>query len=109
MALDDENEHGDELEDFGEELSSDYKEETEEGLGEEGEEIEEEVAYRGGGDGDPRSGACARRRQLPSLRPPPKKAPAKKKAAKKAKAPAKKPVKKAAKKAAKTKKPAAKA
>ena len=45
MAFDDENERGDELEDFGEELSSDYKEETEEGLEGEGEEIEEEVSY----------------------------------------------------------------
>ena len=45
MAFDDENEPGDELEDFGDELSSDYKEETEEGLGEEGEEIEEEVSF----------------------------------------------------------------
>ena len=45
MAFDDENEHGDELEDFGDELSSDYKEETEESLGDEGEEMEEEVSF----------------------------------------------------------------
>ena len=45
MAFDDENEPGDELEDFGDELSSDYKEEAEEGLGDEGEELEEEVSY----------------------------------------------------------------
>ncbi len=36
MAFDDENEPGDELEDFGDELSSDYKEEAEEGLGRRG-------------------------------------------------------------------------
>ncbi len=43
MAIDDDKEKGDDLEELGEELSSDYKEE--EGLGEEGEELEEEVAY----------------------------------------------------------------
>ena len=44
MAFDDENESGNELEDFGEELSSEYREEEEEGPGEEGEDIEEEAA-----------------------------------------------------------------
>ena len=39
MAFDDQKQHGDDLEELGEELSSDYKEE--EGLGEEGEELEE--------------------------------------------------------------------
>ena len=44
MALDKENDAGD-LEDYGEELSSDYREEEEESAGEEGEELGEEVSY----------------------------------------------------------------
>jgi hypothetical protein len=96
MAFDDENEPGDELEDFGDELSSDYKEETEEGLGEEGEEIEEEVSYEieetvTGSS----SRACARApRHAPQ-------SPGQEKPAKKAAPKPKQPVKKAAKKIAK--------
>ena len=45
MAFDREKEPGDELEDYGDELSSDYREE-EEATGEEGEELEEEISYK---------------------------------------------------------------
>src|SRR3979490_1058489 len=51
MAIDKEkeNEPGDELEDLGEEISSDYREEEEESAGDEGEELEEEVSYESEG------------------------------------------------------------
>jgi len=39
MDFDKDEKAGDELEDYGDELSSDYKEEAEERLGEEGEEL----------------------------------------------------------------------
>ncbi|MBZ5544873.1 MAG: hypothetical protein LAO07_14530 [Acidobacteriia bacterium] len=46
MAFDvNDREPGDDLEDYGDELSSDYKEEEAEQAAEEGEELEEEVSY----------------------------------------------------------------
>ena len=45
MAFDKEHQPGDELEDYGEELSSNYREEDEETTGDEGKDLEEEVSY----------------------------------------------------------------
>jgi outer membrane biosynthesis protein TonB len=98
MKIDKGNEPGDELEDFGDELSSDYKEE--EAAGEEGEELEEEVSYEAGETTIPvkTPGAPAAPeapRPAPSVAPKP--APSRPKAVKKAKRKAKKPARKKAK------------
>src|SRR6267143_1366975 len=83
MAFDTEKEPGDELEDYGNELSSDYREE--EGGAGEGEEIEEEVSYER--ETTVTEGpSVVTPRPAPAGTPPAKPAPAIKRAARKPKA-----------------------
>ena len=74
MDFDQEDRPGDELEDYGDELSSDYKEEEEEISGEEGDELAEEVSYKveetittGAAPVIPAAAEAPNRRRLPSV------------------------------------------
>ena len=97
MFESDDREPGEELEDFGDELSSDYREEEEDLDGDEGDMPEHEIAYE--------VEETAGKPPEPVIPTPP---PAPAKPARRA-TPARKPVKKAAKKAAKKAKTAKKA
>jgi hypothetical protein len=109
MALDDDDEPGNELEDYGEELSSDYKEEAEEGVEEEGEEggdevsfeVEETILTPQVHDVADEAPAPATRRGATKKKAVKKATPPAKKVVKKAPPPAKKVAKKPAKKAVK--------
>ncbi len=83
MAFDTEKEPGDELEDYGNELSSDYREE--EGGAGEGEEIEEEVSYEREETTVTEGPSVVTPKPAPAVTPPAKPAPAIKKAARKPK------------------------